>query len=256
VNKAAGFMELEADGYIGGRADSQKVADYGTFVQTYRALPWLYAAVTALAVAASKPVLRVYREVKGGKGEDGEPEVEQQEIQGTELNRLLELPNPWLSHRELRQVTVINLALAGNAYWNMVGRSKIKPVVISKKNPPAELWWMKPSQVEPLTSKLGELEGYCYTSPMGKEQTLSASEVIHFRQVNPDSYHVGLGIMEPLTNTATLEFNAVTFQKKYLENDGTPPFIFEHPGEPSPDELKRFWSSWDARHKGTKNAGR
>ena len=255
VSKAAGFMALEAEGYPAGRpSDGSAVRDYATFVRTYRKLPWLYAAVTALAVAATKAEVKVYREKKGKK--DGEDTVEQAEVQGTEFNKLLERPTPWLSWRDLIQVTMVNLALTGNAYWNMVGTAKGEPKVISAKNKPVELWWIKPEQITPRCNKLGEVEAYEFTSASGRTRDLSASEIAHFRLPNPDSYHVGMGIMEPLADTAASELKATTFQRNYLDNDGTPPFIFEHPGDPPEEERRRFLAGWDARHRGPKKAGR
>lgn len=256
ISKSAGFMGLESETYVDGKpTEAIRIGDYGTFINAYKSLPWLYAGVTALAIAATKPALRCYIETKG-KSENGESKVDQVEIQGQEINRLLELPNEFLSQRELIQILAINLSLTGNAYINLVGTSKKLPVLISKQNPPVEMWWIKPEQVTPKVDELGNVIGYTFANAMGKERVLSPSEIIHFRSANPSSYHVGLGMMEPLTNTATLEFNAQTFQRKFLENDGTPPFIFEHPGEPTEDQRKRFWSAWDERHKGAKNAGR
>lgn len=250
VQKTAGFMGLESQGYFEGKTDTLKIANYDSFIKAYRSLPWLYAGVTALAVACTKPPLKCYVEKKT---EDG---VEQIKVEGDDLNRLMELPNDNLSQRELIQITAINLALTGNAYWNLVGTSKREPVEISIKNRPVEIWWVKPEQIEPIVDRFGNVTKYEFTTPTGGKQYMTVSEIIHFRQMNPGSYHLGMGMMEPLTQTATTEFNAMTFQQRYLENDGTPPFIFEHPGEPSPEERKRFWTAWDQRHKGPKNANR
>lgn len=251
VTKAPNFLGLEAEGYRNGRPDTIRIGDYGTFINAYANLPWLYAGVTALAIAAAKPPLLVKREVKQADGT-----VKQEKVEGQEINRLLEAPNKGLTMRELRQVTAINMALTGNAYWNLVGTSAVKPVIISKKNKPVEIWWLKPEQVTPELDVTGAIGKYIFTSVAGKEEPLTLSEIVHFRQANPRSYHVGMGILEPLINTATLEFNATTFQKKYLENDGTPPFIFEHPGSPTDDEMDRFKRRWDAAHKGPNKAGR
>ena len=246
--KSAGFMELEVQSEPTGRPDQDKIADYGTFINAYRRLPWLYAGVTALAIASTKPVLRAYREVK--KADD----VDQVEVTGEDLNALLELPNPNMSYNELIQITTINLALLGNQYWNLVGTQEKTP--ISAKNPPAEIWWVKPQQIQPKPNADGTIKAYTFTSPIGKEKDIDPSEIIHFKMANPGSYHLGLGIMEPLMGTTTVEFNAMTFQRHFMENDGTPPYIFEHPGDPSPEQRKAFFRDWDERHKGPKKVNK
>jgi len=246
--KSVGFMELETASNPTNRPDQDRIADYGTFINAYRRLPWLYAGVTALAIAATKPVLRAYREVKTADG------VDQVEVTGEDLNALLELPNPNMSYIELLQVTIINLALLGNQYWNLVGTREKTP--ISKTNPPVEIWWVKPEQIQPKPNPDGTVGAYTYTSPIGKEKDIDASEIIHFKLVNPGSYHLGLGMMEPLMTTNTLEFNAMNFERYFMENNGTPPFVFEHPGSPTDEQRKTFYRDWDERHKGPKKVNR
>ena len=246
--KAAGFMGLETAGYPEGKPDQDKIADYSTFVRAYAQLPWLYAGGLALAIASTKPTLRIYRELKASG------EVEQEEVEGDDLNRLLELPNPDLSWRELLQISVLNLSLVGNQYWNLVGTKEKVP--ISKANQPVEIWWVKPEQMQPLPDANGAIKGYEFTGPTGQKKTLDPSEIIHFRMPNPGSYFLGMGAMTPLTKTATLELNAMTFQDSFLTNDGTPPFVFTHPGSPDKEQRKKFWEAWDERHKGPKKTNR
>jgi HK97 family phage portal protein len=245
--KSAGFMADETAGYSEGRPDQDKIADYSTFVRAYSQLPWLYAGGLALAIGATKPDLKVIRETK--KGED----VEQEEVTGTGLNTLVETPNPDLSYRELIQITVLNLSLVGNAFWNLVGTRENKP--ISKTNPPVEIWWVKPEQMQPLPDANGLIKGYEFTGPSGKTRTLDVSEVIHFRMPNPGSYFMGMGALSPLSRTATLELNAMTFQDNFLKNDGTPPFWFTN-GPQDKAQRKLFWDAFDERHKGPKKANR
>ena len=249
VEKSPGFMPLETAGYPDGKPDQGGIRDFDTFVRAYRQLPWLYAGVTALAIAATKPMLKIYRETKGKDG------VEQAEVEGEDINKLIEMPNPDLSYRELIQITVINLALLGNKYWNLVGTREKTP--ISKTNKPVEIWWVKPGEIQPQPNADGTMKSYLFTGPTGQEKQLDPSEIIHFKLVNPGSYFLGLGMMEPLTKTATLEFDAMAFQKAFLNNDGTPPFVFTAPGDMGgPEGRKRFWAAWDERHKGPKKTNR
>lgn len=249
VTKSAGFMALETSTYPDHRPDAEKIVDYETFTRAFRTLPWIFAGATALAIAATKPALRVYREVKDAKGE-----VSQEEVVGEDINALIEAPNPQLSYQELIQISVVNLWMVGNQYWNLVGTGEGQPIAPS--NQPVEIWWVKPHQINPKTDDKGLVRSYEFTGASGQIKSLDPSEIIHFRTANPASYFLGMGVMEPLTKTATLELNAMTYIDNFMKNDGTPPFVFKHPGSPDKKQRQEFYAGWDERHKGPKRAGR
>lgn len=250
TQKSAGFMELEVGQYPAGRVELDTGVAYRDFNDAFRQLPWLYAAETAVAVAAMKAQLKVYHERRKKNGE-----IEKIEAQSEPINELLARPNEFWSYREFMQTTVINLMSTGNHYWNLVGTSDREPVEISLQNPPVELWWVKPESITILAGDHGEVAGYEYSGPTGKTRKLAPSEVIHFRLVNPDSYFLGLGVVAPAKTAAMLEFNAQAYNRAFLENDGTPPFLFTN-GPQEPEQRKRFWAAWDERHKGPKKANR
>jgi HK97 family phage portal protein len=247
--KMASFMSSEIEsGSWAGRVESTELTNYADFIKAFKALPWLYAGAMAIAVAATKPVLRVYREAKKGG------EVTQEEVLGEPVNQLIELPNPFLSYRELIQLTAINLLIPGNAYWNLVGTGKNQP--ISSSNPPIEIWWLKPEQVEIEADPEKFIKGYVFKSQTGKEVKLDPSEIIQFKTVNPDSYFRGLGAMEAAKNSAILEFNAIAYNKNFMGNDATPNGLFGTDQVLTKEQSDRFLREWDARHKGPKNRGK
>ena len=245
VQKTAGFMELETSSHQGGKIEPEKVTDYRDFIDAFRQLPWIYAAASAVAIAITKPPLQILRTAKDGEAKP---------VRGEEINLLLDRPNSFLSRRELLQITAINLMITGNQYWNLVGTRENTP--IGPTNKPVELWWVKPEQITMKPGPAGEVKNYIYTSPYGKELPLDPSEIIHFRLANPDSYFLGLGMVEPAKMAAILEFSAQGYNRHYMENDATPNFLFTNPNEPTPESRKRFWTAWDERHKGPKKAGR
>jgi len=243
VEKSAGFMPLELQTHTSGTVEPNKLSEYGDFIDAYRQLPWLYAGATALAVAAPKPKLRVYREIDG----------EDEEIEGEEINRLLKRPNPFTSWREFIQIAVINMVITGNHYWNMVGTTENG--VISEANPPVEMWWMKPENVEIVPDAVDFIKRYVYKQD-GKAFNFDPSEVIHFKLVNPDSYFRGLGVLEPAKNTAIMEFNAVAYNKAFLENDATPFGVFHTPAKLTKEQQAQFLRNWNSMHRGSKRGGK
>ena len=243
-SKTAGFATFEIEEGFSRNEEKNKTTEYKNFIDSFNTLPWLYAGATAIALAATKTKLKVLRK----KGEDNE------EVINEDINKLLQRPNPFLSYRELLQISIVNLVLTGNHYWNLVGTKEKE--VISESNPPVELWWMKPEQVQPHEDPQEFIDKYIYKTPGGRDKDLDPSEVIHFKLANPDSYFLGLGAMQPAKNTAILELNAVSYNKSYLENDSTPPFMFNFPEKPTQDQLKRHRSEWEKLHKGPKKTGR
>jgi HK97 family phage portal protein len=248
--KTAGFMSSEIESTPWSKnVESSELTTYQDFIDAFRALPWEYAGAMAVAIAAVKPPLKVYREIERAG------EIEQEEIKGEEINRLIELPNPFLSYRELIQITVINLLVPGNAFWNLVGTGINQP--ISDANPPAELWWIKPEEVEITSDAKKFISGYIHKTPTGKETKLDPSEIIHFKMVNPDSYFRGMGPMEAAKNSAILEFNAIAYNKSFMECDASPDGgLFNTDKDLSQEQVDRFIRHWETRHKGPKKRGR
>jgi HK97 family phage portal protein len=239
--------EIETSQWAG-RVESEQLQSYHDFIGAFKALPWLYSGAMAIAVAATKPPLKVYHEIKQGG------EIVQEEVQGEDINRLLELPNPFLSYRELIQLTVINMLVPGNAYWNLVGTAKEQP--ISEANPPVELWWLKPEQIDIITDPEKFIKSYEFIAANGKKKALDPSEIIHFKSVNPDSYFRGLGAMEAAKLSATLEFNAIAYNKNFMGNDATPNGLFNTDQVLTPEQVQRFLREYEGRHKGPKNRGK
>ena len=245
----AGFMMTEIENDPAKYAESAKRTDYKDFIDSFNNLPWLYAGAMALAIASTKPKLKIYQNM----GED------QKEISGKDINRLFIRPNDFISWRELLQITVINLAIPGNHYWNLVGtQNRNYPnIVIDKTNPPVEIWWMKPEQVEIKPDPEKFIKYYEFrSSNTEKPEKLHPSEVIHFKLPNPDSYFRGMGSMQPAKNTAILEFNAISYNKNFFKNDAMPPWIFDFPDRPTDPQLETYKRAWNERHRGSGKAGK
>lgn len=240
------FMAGEIESAPLKTVESAKKTEYRDFIDAYRMLPWFYAGITAIASAAVKPILRIYKDVKQGQ------EIERVEITGEEINERIARPNDFMSYREMMQITVINILVTGNHYWKLVGAGD-EP--ISQENPPVEIWWIKPEQIDIDPDKDNFIGKYIYTSPTGKPKDLDPSEIIHFKLANPDSYFRGLSPMEPMKNTAIMEFNAVAYNKSFFANDAVPLFYFYSEKPISEKQRNQHRAEWKKIHKGTKKAG-
>lgn len=239
--------EVPASGQSG--VESDKLQDYKDFIEASQKLPWVDAGLRAIATAGLKPRLRVIKETKDGN------EVRQDEISGEDINKIIDHPNNEYSGLYLRYQTISNLALVGNGFWHLVGANINTP--ISKDNPPIEIWWMKPNQVDIEEDKSGKglIKKYIYKRADGNDKNLRPDQVIHFQIPNALSYFKGQSIMESIKNAAILEFHAITYNKKFMENDAVPGFVFTGP-EINEEKGKSLIRAWEERHKGPKKTNR
>ena len=244
--KTAGFFKVESEATSGFPVETERPANYENYLRAYTKLPWLYAGATKLAIAAVKPPLRVYERIKEN-GKEKRRVVERRPI-----NDLLETPNPFLSWRELIQITIINLAINGEQFINLVPRGNPP---ITRTNPPVEMMWMKPFAIEVYADAKNYVSKYVYRTG-ATPYTLDPSEIVHIRQANPLSYWRGLGAMSAAENSAILELQAVTFNKNFLKNDATPAGIIETPDKLTELEVKTHRRVWDETHKGSGKGGK
>lgn len=250
IEKMAGFMALELSGYPQGTAaEDQKRHKFKTYIDAATRSAWIYAGARALAISAPKPPLKLYERIK----EDGiwKPRV----VEDTDLNRLVRRPNDFLTWRELVQITVFNMAVTGNLYWNLVGSQP--DFEIGPNNLPLEIWWVKPEQMEIWPGKDPDtfIDYYEYKTGTGQGKKLHTSEVVHYKLVNPDSYFLGLGSVEPAELTATMEFQAISFNKNFLKNDGVPPGYFVSPDKLKKELAEKMVRKWSGDHSGPDKAG-
>jgi HK97 family phage portal protein len=247
--KMAGFFAAEAGIYPGLQIEGEKLYKYQSWLQAFAQLPWLYAGAMALAVASVKPPLKIYEKyMEGGK-------EKRREVNGQAINKLIEKPNPFLSYRELIQVTVINLVITGDQFINLVPNAGGAGRPVSKTNPPVELMWMKCGSVQIFPSVKNYIDHYVYSAG-GRDWSLDPSEVIHIKQVNPLSYWRGMGAMSAAENSSILELYAIAYNKNFLQNDAIPAGIISSPDKMSSSEIAQHRRLWNEMHKGPGRSGR
>lgn len=90
---------------------------------------------------------------------------------------LLRKVNPFWTAERLHRMDELCMCLWGETYW---------AVERDSRGNPAEIWWMKPTQVRPKVDSQNYLAGYAYTPLAGGDPIhFDADEVIWFRYPNP-----------------------------------------------------------------------
>ncbi len=152
------------------------LSTYERQAAVYESSSWVYVAVNRIAEAAALVPVHVTRR----EGERRLP------LEAHPAERLLAAPNPTLSGFELIEQTVGMLELTGNAYWFLAGDAA---------GLPAQIWPLRPDRVAVAPDAREHVRGYVYTID-GRDISLDAAEVIHFRRWHPRSDYYGLSALE------------------------------------------------------------
>lgn len=173
----------------------------------YKISPYVFRAVRVIVQAGSAvPWL-----VQDSKGEP---------IEGHELTRVLQRPNPEFSGQDLMEFLIAHLQLVGNALW--------QPLIVG--NRVREIWPVMPDLVKPIPSDVrGEwLRGWEVTSSDGKQHMVPPEQFVHFMQMDPGNPYWGIGPLMAAARTVDTDNEAQDTQKVSMQNRGTPDGVFAH----------------------------
>lgn len=164
------------------------------------------------------------------------------------LQRLLNRPNPVMSHAELMQYTMVYRAVGGNCYLHKV-RNKAGMVV--------ELWPYHQGQMWPVPSRYGWVEEYAYRTANGGIAKVPSSEVIHLKWPSVDLSNPILA-MPPLLAVAR-EVDTDSELTRYLyaliSNDATPRTLLNIKTNLNDTQFERLRSQFSLRHGGDNRGG-
>jgi HK97 family phage portal protein len=168
------------------------------------------------------------------------------------LQKLLNRPNPVMSHAELMTILLYYRAIGGNAYLHKVrGGNSRGPVV--------ELWPYHAGQMTPIPSRDSWVAEYEYDIGDGEKARVPASEVIHLKWPLVDLERPWLALA-PLVGVAR-EVDSDTEMTRYLlallMSDAAPRGIIRLPegAAMSPTKAAQLRAEWELRHGGL-NRGR
>lgn len=197
------FAEI-ADHRFGQFETQQEPANDRNFLLAYNRHPWLHAGVNAIARNAAKVPFKQFRLDSGGnKGE---------EVTSGPSIDLMKRPNEFMTYHDMILGTSTYITLAGDSFLEKASSTQ------NFKQPEA-LFLIEPSNMVPIPSAESLFQGWNYTVN-GKQVTFDNEEIIHFRTFNPLSQFYGTSKAAPLTNTLTIDFFSMDFEKAFFKNGG------------------------------------
>lgn len=167
----------------------------------YLQLPWINAAIGAVARAVALQALSVF-ELAG---------EEKQDVENHPFELLLNRPNPLQSRYEFLYAVAAWTKLTGNCYiWLRRG---------NPNQPPAELWILPTRQVKPVPDEQLYIKGYVYDPGNGQEEPLETWEVCHVRNFHPSNAFVGASDIEALATAAESDHAMAQWNRKFFSKE-------------------------------------
>lgn len=187
-----------ADQRYGAFERREQPANDRDFLETYNRHPWLHAGVNAIARNAAKVPFKLFKL--------NDPKME--EVTSGQAYDLLKMPNEHMGYYDMIFGTSAYMKLAGDSFLE-----KDQPLL------PTKLWLLEPSNMTPIPSAKTLFAGWQYTVN-ARTVMFMPEDIIHFRQFNPLSMFYGTSQASPLTNTLTIDFFAMSYEKDFFEKGG------------------------------------
>lgn len=131
------------------------------------------------------------------------------------LQRLLDRPNPLMSHAELKAIDIIYRIFGGNTYIHKV-RGGGGQVV--------ELWPYHAGQMWPVPSRFGWVEEYEYDAGHGEKRRIKAADIIHLKWpiVDLSAPWRAMAPLQAIAREVMTDAEAARFAYALLRNDAIP----------------------------------
>lgn len=159
---------------------------------------------------------------------------------------LLKRPNPTQSRFEFLEATFSWRKGAGNAYWWL---NRPNPDM-----PPAELWIIPATKMQPVPDGNMGVKGYLYDYGAAKPMPLEAWEVCHFKTWNPLDRYVGLSPLQALALDANADMARQQYAMNFYGRDNAKSAgILAFKDYIDNDRWAALANDWKEQHGGTKN---
>jgi len=170
---------------------------------------------------------------------------------GHPMNKLLDRPNPEESWNFLMLKNIAYLLIAGNSY--------MERITLRKEEIPKEMYVLRPDKMKIVLDKnTGEIAKYVYndTQDFLVDDITKHSDILHNKFFNPLDDFYGTSITEPAAREIDTANEAVSWQKKMLENEGRPGMVIMVEGSLSDKQYDRLERDLKDKYSGSENSGK
>lgn len=203
----------------------------------YKNSTWVYACVKLRSNAVSSVPWLAQRRA-GADEWVNEP--------NSDLQKLLDRPNPDMDRALFFKYIVQHLDLSGNSF--------VSKVRAGPGNTPKELWPLMPTQIEVIAGDIRLIKEYIYRSAGRK--VIPPEDMLQFLYPDPSNMYFGMSPLMSAGQAVDIDNEAERFQKSSLENRGISDIHFEVPPEATPEQVSRLREIFQDQQAGPRNARR
>lgn len=208
-------------------------------LRTFRISSLIFRCASIWSEEAIQVPLRVFKRDGRGLGEEV--------VDGPVWDLLGEV-NGVQAWPEFFYVTVLNLALAGNAYWWKVRNARGRVV---------ELWSLKPSEVQITRDDFARFT-YHWTpgDQGGKSYSFKESSIVHLRLPSPLDDVYGMSPVRPASDDIRADQQAKRSTLAMLDNSALPIGVISTEQDLGVEQAKEIRQTWRQIYGGPPNSGR
>lgn len=203
----------------------------------YKNSTWVYACVKLRSSAVSSVPWKAERRI-GADQWQAEP--------NSELQQLLDRPNPDMDRALFFKYVVQHLDLSGNSF--------VSKVRAGTGNTPKELWPLMPNQIEVIAGDIRLIKEYIYRS--SGRRSIPPEDMLQFLYPDPSNMYFGMSPLMSAGQAVDIDNEAERFQKSSLENRGIADIHFEVPPDATPEQVSRLREIFQEQQAGPRNARR
>jgi HK97 family phage portal protein len=203
----------------------------------YKNSTWVYACVKLRSNAVSSVPWVAQRKVAQDQWQ-AEP--------NSDLQKLLDRPNPDMDRALFFKYIVQHLDLSGNSF--------ISKVRAGQGNEPKELWPLMPTQIEVIAGDIRLIKEYIYKGAGRK--SIPPEDMLQFLYPDPSNMYFGMSPLMSAGQAVDIDNEAERFQKSSLENRGLADIHFEVPPDATAEQVSRLREIFQEQQSGPRNARR
>lgn len=198
--------------------------DFSVLLSLYSSNPWVYAAANRCATAVSS-VRRTYFKTVDGK---------KVRSKDTNLQKLLETPNPFQTFTDLIELTVIDLKTIGWSWWEKIFDEKPEDT--------KHIWRLRPDRVKIRPDEERYWKGITFMRKEGKSVDLDPRELVQFRHWSPVNDFFPVSGLFAAQNSIIWELFGRAWNTSFFRNGAAsfPEGVFESDQKLDEDIIKRI----------------
>jgi HK97 family phage portal protein len=206
------------------------------YLQSYEKSLYVYACVSKIAEKIGSIEIKLFQ-ILNSRGDT-------KELQSHPALDLIYRVNPFQTKSEFLETTIINLKLAGNAFWWKVRNNSGRVV---------ELWNLRPDRMTIVSDPTNFIKQYEFQKNDGTKEVFAPDDIVHFKYPSPVDQYLGMAPLRPAAVRVDTEEYASTFQRDFFLNNSRPDAVLKTQQQLNTNQRRELKDDWEEKHLGIGN---